>query len=32
VDREVFLRALSYYDIRSESNAAQTTTASRRSK
>ena len=31
VDREVFLRALSYYDIRSES-AAQTTTASRRSK
>ncbi|HEX5042871.1 MAG TPA: hypothetical protein VFV75_08180 [Candidatus Polarisedimenticolaceae bacterium] len=32
VDREVFLRALSYYDIRSESNAAQSTTASRRSK
>jgi hypothetical protein len=32
VDREVFLRALSYYDIRSESNAAQTTAASRRSK
>ena len=32
VDREVFLRALSYYEIRSESNAAQSTTASRRSK
>jgi hypothetical protein len=32
VDREVFLRALSYYDIRSESKAAQSTTASRRSK
>jgi hypothetical protein len=32
VDREVFLRALSYYAIRSESNAAQSTTASRRSK
>jgi hypothetical protein len=32
VDREVFLRALSYYEIRSESNATQTTTASRRSK
>jgi hypothetical protein len=32
VDKEVFLRALSYYEIRSESNAAQSTTASRRSK
>ena len=32
VDREVFLRALSYYAIRSESNATQSTTASRRSK
>jgi hypothetical protein len=32
VDREVFLRALSYYEIRSESNASQSTTASRRSK
>ena len=32
VDREVFLRALSYYAIRSEDNAAQSTTASRRSK
>ena len=32
VDREVFLRALSYYAIRSEDSAAQSTTASRRSK
>jgi len=32
VDREVFLRALSYYAIRSEDSAGQSTTASRRSK
>ena len=32
VDKEVFLRALSYYAIRSESNAAQSTTATQRSK
>lgn len=32
VDREVFLRALSYYEIRSESNVGQSTTALSRSK
>jgi hypothetical protein len=32
VDKEVFMRALSYYEIRSGTNAAQPATATRRSK